>query len=74
MEVDSEIFLRKMKRYSATKVFRYINAFCKGRGKWVYYATDILNMTPLQYLHIVFVVVILRETLFTKKDGHMQSI
>jgi hypothetical protein len=28
MEVDSENRWPKMKRYSATKEFRYINAFC----------------------------------------------
>jgi hypothetical protein len=74
MEVDSEIHLPKMKQYSLTKLFRYINAFCKGRGKWAQNAKDILNMTPLRYLLIGFVIVFLRETLFTQKNGHRQSI
>jgi hypothetical protein len=74
MEVDSEILWPKMKRYSPTKVFWYINAFCKGRGKWAQHAKDILNMTPLRYLLIGFVIVFLRKTLFTKKNGHRQSI
>jgi hypothetical protein len=69
MEVDSENRWPKMKRYSATTLFRYINAFCKGRGKWVQHAKEILNMTPPRYLFIGFVVVFLRETLFTKKKG-----
>jgi hypothetical protein len=67
MEVDSEIRWPNMKRYSPTTLFRYINAFCKGRGKWAQHAKDILNMTPLRYLLIGFVIVFLRETLFTKK-------
>jgi hypothetical protein len=67
MEVDSENRWPKMKRYSAAKLFQYINAFCKGRGKWVHHAKYILNMTPLRYLLIGFVIVFLRETLFTKK-------
>jgi hypothetical protein len=48
MEVYSESVWSKMKRYSATTLFRYINEFCKGRGKWVQHAKDILNMTPLR--------------------------
>jgi hypothetical protein len=68
-EVDSENRWPKMKRYSATKLLWYINAFCKGRGKWVQHAKYILNMTPLRYLLIDFVVVFLRETLFTQKMG-----
>jgi hypothetical protein len=67
MEVGSEIRLTKMKRYSPTKLFRYINAFCKGRGKWAQHAKDILNMTPLRYLLIGFVIVFLRDSLFTKE-------
>jgi hypothetical protein len=74
MEVDFENGWPKMKRYSATKLFRYINSFCKVRGKWVQHAKYILNMTPLRYLLIGFVIVFLRETLFTKKNGHRQSI
>jgi hypothetical protein len=69
MEVNSENRWPKMKQYSATKLFRYINAFCKGIGKWVQHAKDILNMTPLRYLLIGFVIVFLRATLFTKKMG-----
>jgi hypothetical protein len=67
MEVDSENHWPKMKRYSATKFFRYINAFFKGRGKWVQHAKDISNMTSLRYLLIGFVTVFLCETVFTKK-------
>jgi hypothetical protein len=67
MEVDSENLWPKMKRYSATKLFRYINAFCTGRWKWVHHVNDILIMPPLWYLLIGFIIVFLRETLFTKK-------
>jgi hypothetical protein len=74
MEVDSENRWPKMKRYSATKLLWYINAFFKGRGKWVQHAKDILNMTPLRYLLIGFVIVFLRETLFAQKNGHRQSV
>jgi hypothetical protein len=69
MEVDSKNRWPKMKRYSATKLFRYINAFCKGIGKWVQHEKDILNMTPLWNLLIGFVIVFLRETLFNKKKA-----
>jgi hypothetical protein len=74
MEDESENHWPKMKQDRAIKVFQYINAFYKGRGKWVQHAKDILNMTPLRYLIIGFVIVFLRETLFTKKNGPMQSI
>jgi hypothetical protein len=70
MEVGSEIRLPKMKRYIPTKLFRYINAFCKGRGKWAQHVKDILNMTPLRYLLIGFVIVFLRDSLFTKIWAH----
>jgi hypothetical protein len=57
----------KMKKFCATKLFQHLNSFCKGRGKWVQHAKDILNMAPLRCLLIGFVMVLLRETLFTKK-------
>jgi hypothetical protein len=69
MEVYSEIRWAKMKQYSPTELYRYINAFCKGRGKWAQHAKHISNMTRLRYLLIGFVVVFLGETLFTRKNG-----
>jgi hypothetical protein len=74
VEVDSEIPWAKMKRNSPIDLYRYINSFCKGRGKWAQHAEDILNISTLRYLLIGFVVVFLRETLFTKKNGHRQLI
>jgi hypothetical protein len=69
VEVDSEIPWAKIKRYSPIDLYRYINSFCKGRGKWAQHAKDILNMITLWYLLIGFFVLFLRETLFTKKMG-----
>jgi hypothetical protein len=69
VEVDSEITWAKMKRYSPIDLYRYINSFCKGRGKWAQHAKYILNMSTPRYLLIGFVIVFLRETLFTKKIG-----
>jgi hypothetical protein len=74
MEEDSENQWPKMKQYSATKLFQYINAFYKGRGKWVQHMKEILNMAPLRYLLIGFVIVFLREILFKKINGHRQLI
>jgi hypothetical protein len=57
----------KLKKYCPTKLFQHVNLFSKGRGKWVQHAKDSLNMTPLRYLLISFVIVLLRETMFTKQ-------
>jgi hypothetical protein len=43
--------------------------FVKEEGKWAQHVKDILKMTPLRYLLISFVIVFLRETLFTKKKS-----
>jgi hypothetical protein len=74
MDVNSENRWPKMKRYIAKKIFRYINALCKGRGKWAQHAKDILNMTPLRYLFIGFVFFFNARLCLPKKNGHRQSI
>jgi hypothetical protein len=58
-----------MNKYSATKILQHLNSFCEGRGRWVQHAKAVLNMAPLRCLLIGFVIVLLRETLFTKKMG-----
>jgi hypothetical protein len=45
----------------------HVNAFVRGQGKWVQHAKDLLNMHPLWHILSGLVVVLLRETLFTKK-------
>jgi hypothetical protein len=67
MEEDSANHWPKMKKYSPNKLFQYINAFCKGIGKWVHHAKDILNMTPLQYLLIGFIIVFYVRLCLQKK-------
>jgi hypothetical protein len=54
-------------KYSSKRLFQHVNAFIGGRGKWKQHAIDILNMRPLKHILIALVIVILRETLFTRK-------
>jgi hypothetical protein len=70
MQEDTKNRWSRMNKYSATKLFQHLNWFCKGRWKCVQHAKCILNMAPLRYLLIGFVIVFLRETLFTKKWSH----
>jgi hypothetical protein len=57
----------KAKDYLSYSFFIHINSFIRGRGKWFVHAKDLLNMKPLRHLIFGLVVVLLRETIFTKK-------
>jgi hypothetical protein len=57
----------KVNDYLPYSFFIHINSFIRGRGKWFVHAKDLLNMKPLMQFLVGIVVVLLRETIFTKK-------
>jgi hypothetical protein len=57
----------KANDYMPYSFFVHINSFFRGRGKWFAHAKDLLNMKPLRHFLVGHVVILLRETVFTKK-------
>jgi hypothetical protein len=53
--------------YCPDSFFQYMNLFIGGRSKRFQHANDLLNMGLLRHLMIGLVILLLRETMFTKK-------
>jgi hypothetical protein len=57
----------KTKKYFPSGVFQYMNLSTRGLCKWFKHARDLLNMIPLRHLMIGLVILLLCETMLTKK-------